>query len=164
MFKKIILSVLLMLPLGVFAQEKIAYFSSQEIIVIMPEYKQMQDSLQNTQKAIQAEMEILKEEYNTKYQAFMKEGDTLIESIRIRRMQEIQDIEQRASTYAEQEQQRLGQLQQALYEPILKKVREAIQEVGKENNFTYILEGGSLLYISTTATDATPLVQKKLKL
>jgi outer membrane protein len=164
MFKKIILAALLMLPLGAFAQEKIGYFNSQEIIVIMPEFKKMQDSIQTTQTAIKAELATMQEEYNKKYQAFMKEGETLIESIRIRRMQEIQDLEQRASTYAEQSQQQLQQLQQSLLDPIQQKVRAAIQEVGKENGFTYILDAAGLLYVATTATDATPLVQKKLKL
>jgi outer membrane protein len=164
MFKKIILAVLVTLPLGAFAQEKIAYFNAQEIIVIMPEYKKMQDSLQVTQTAIKAELGILQEEYSNKYQAFMKEGDTLIESIRIRRMQEIQDLEQRAANYNEQSQQQLEQLYRSLLEPIQKKIRDAIQAVGKENNFTYILDAAGLLYVSPTATDATPLIQKNLKL
>jgi outer membrane protein len=164
MFKKIILFALLALPLGVVAQDKIAYFHSSEIIVIMPEYKQAQDSLQKTQEAIQSELAVLQEEYNKKYQAFMKEGDTMIESIKIRRMQEIQDIEQRTATFTEQSRVNLQQLSERLFTPIQQKVRDAIKAVGVANNFTYVLDGQTLLYIAPNAIDATPLVQKQLGL
>ena len=164
MLKKIVLCALIVLPLGAFAQEKIAYFNPSEIFVIMPEFKQMQDSLQKVQAYMQNELVGLRDEYNKKYQAFMNESDGLIESIKIRRMQEIQDLEQRAALYSEQAQQDLMQLQQTLSEPIQKKLRDAVQAVGAANNYLYILEGGSVWYISPNAIDATPLVQKYLKL
>ena len=164
MLKKIVLFALLLLPLGAFAQEKIAYFNSSEIIVIMPEFKQMQDSLQKTQTGMEREMEILREEYNKKYQAFMDESDGLSESIKIRRMQDIQNLEERAALYGQQAQQELIQLQKVLFEPIEKKIHDALQAVGAANNFLYILEGATLLYVSPNAVDATPLVQKHLKL
>jgi outer membrane protein len=165
MLKKIVLlATIALLPLGAFAQDKIAYFNPAEIAVIMPEYKLMQDSLQKTQEAIQTEMNILKDEYNKKYQAFMNESEGLIESIKIRRMQEIQDIEQRAAAYSEQSQQDLIQIRDSLLGPVQQRIREAVQAVGKANNFTYILDASVLLYIATEAIDATPLVQKQLGL
>ncbi|MDR0542812.1 MAG: OmpH family outer membrane protein [Dysgonamonadaceae bacterium] len=164
MLKKIILFALVLLPLGAFAQEKIAYLSPREVIVIMPQYKQLQDSVQKTQAAIQKELDVLREEYNKKYQAFMNESDGLIESIKIRRMQEIQDLEQRAGVYSEQSQQELLQLQQTLMTPIQQKLQDAVQAVGKANGFTYILNAEVLLYMAPNAIDATPLVQKQLGL
>ncbi|MDR0682319.1 MAG: OmpH family outer membrane protein [Dysgonamonadaceae bacterium] len=162
MFKKIVLFAILLLPVGTFAQEKIAYFNSAEVITTMPEYTQMQDSIQKTQAAVQSELLILEEEYKKKYEAFMADADKLVETIKVRRMQEIQDIEQRAATFQEQSQKQLQQLYEQLLAPIQQKVREAIQTVGVENNFTYILDAVSLLYYSPSASDATPLVKKKL--
>jgi outer membrane protein len=164
MLKKIVLFALLLLPAGAIAQEKIAYFNPSEIIVIMPEWKQMQDSLQKMQTFMQKEMEILREEYNKKYQALMNEGEGLIESIKLRRMQEIQDLEQRASVFNEQSQQELEQTYRTLSEPIQKKIRDAVQAVGKAHNFLFVLEGNGLWYISPNAADATPLVQRQLGL
>lgn len=165
MFKKIVLFTLLFIPVSLLAQEKIAYFNSGEVIMAMPEYTQMQDSLQKTQEAFRKEMSSMEDEYSKKYQAFMAEADGLVESIKVRRMQEIQDIEQKASNFNEQSQQQLQQLYEQLMTPIQQKIREAIQTVGAENNYTYILEAGAtVLYVSPTATDATPLVKKKLGL
>lgn len=165
MLKKIVLLALILLPLGAFAQEKIAYFSPAEVIVIMPQYKQMQDSLQKMQVANEKEMEVMQEDYKRKYDAFMKESDTLTENIKIRRMQEIQDIENRASQFFEFAQKQLSEAQQALLAPIHQKLRDAIQAVGKANNFLYILDASSVvLYMSPSAVDATPLIQKQLGL
>jgi outer membrane protein len=130
----------------------------------MPEYTQMQDSLKRTQEAIKADLATMEEEYSRKYEAFMKEGENLIETIKIRRMQELRDLEQRAANYNEQSEQMLRQLYEQLLTPIQQKVKEAIQAVGAENAYTYILDAASLLYIGTTATNATDLVKKKLGL
>jgi len=166
MLKKIALCALILLPLGAFAQEKIAYFNPLEIYVIMPEFKQMQDSLQKEEAAVRAELQILEEEYAKKTEAFMREGEGLIETIRVRRLQEIQEIEQRANIFHRDQQERLAQLQESLVEPIQKKVKDAIKAVGAANNFLYILNGNPeiLLYVSPNAIDATPLVQQYLKL
>jgi outer membrane protein len=164
MIKKIVLFALLLIPVGAFAQEKIAYFNSADVIQVMPEYIQMQDSLQKTQTAIESELVILGEEYKKKYESFMTEADKLVESIKIRRMQEIQDIENRASNFQEQSQKQLQQLYEQLMVPIQQKVRNAIKAVGEENGFAYILDSAGILYISPSATDASPLVKKKLGL
>jgi outer membrane protein len=164
MLKKIVLLALFALPMSVFAQEKIAFFNSPEVTAAMPESKQMADSLQKIQEAVKSELTILQEEYEKKYKAFMDEGDKLIESIKIRRMQEIKDIEERAGLFQEQSQQRYGETRDALLKPIYDKVRDALQKVGAENNFTYILDAGSLLYVNPSAIDATPLVKQKLGL
>jgi outer membrane protein len=164
MIKKIVLFALLLLPLGALAQEKLAYFNPGEVISIMPEYKQMQDSLQKTQAAIETEVQNLSDEYKKKYEAFMAEADKLVETIKVRRMQEIQDIESRAVNFQEQAQKQMQQLYDQMLAPIQQKVRNAIQTVGSENGFAYILDAASLLYVSPSATDATPLIKKKLGL
>jgi outer membrane protein len=164
MLKKFVLVALFALPMGVFAQDKIAHFNSQEVISTLPEYLQMTDSLAKTQKAIETELAGMQEEYSKKYKAFMDEGNGLIESIRIRRMQEIKDIEERAGLFQEQSQQRFVETRESLMRPIYDRVRNALQEVGAENNFAYILDSGAVLYVNPSATDATPLVKKKLGL
>ena len=164
MFKKIVLFALLFVPVSLFAQDKMAYFNSAEVIPIMPEYAQMQDSIQKMQVGFQKEMKDLEDEYSKKYEAFMAEGEKLIESIRVRRMQEIQDIAQRAESYSEQFQKELQQTYDVLLQPIQQKVKDALDKVGAENNFTFIFDGSALVYVGTNAIDATSLVKKKLGL
>jgi outer membrane protein len=162
MFKKIVLFALLLIPAGAFAQEKLAYFNSSEVVPLMKEYTQMLDSLEKTQVAIRTELKGMEEEYAKKYQAFMAEGEQLVESIRVRRLTEIRDLEERANLFQQQSQEQLENLQRSLLAPIQQKVRDAIQAVGSENGFSYILDNATLLYVSPSSTDATPLVKKKL--
>ena len=164
MLKKIVLFACLLFSVGAFAQDKIAYFNSAEVIQAMPEFVTMQDSLQKTQAAVEAEMKVLEEEYSKKYTAFMAEGEGLVESIKVRRMQEIQDIAQRAETFQQQSQQQMQQLYEQLMTPIQQKVREVLTVVGTENNYTYILEATSILFVNPSAPNATPQVKAKLGL
>lgn len=166
MLKKIALFIFLLLPIGAIAQEasKIAYFNTADVITAMPEYTQMQDSVQKMQAAIESELKTMEEEYDKKYSAFMAESETLVEAIRVRRLQEIQDIGQRAQTFNQQSQQQLQQIQQALFVPIHEKVKKAIEAVGEKNSFAYILDASVLLYINPSSVDATALVKKELGL
>ena len=168
MFKKIVLFALVLIPVAAFAQEsqKTAYFNSAEVIMGMPQFKTMQDSLQKVSTALESEMKILEDEFTKKYTTYLQQQDSLVESIKIRRQQEIEDLRERAMTFQEQSQQKLQELQQTLLLPIQQKVQEALKTVGDENNFSYILEAGTgtLLYVNPTSPDATPLVKRKLGL
>lgn len=164
MFKKILLIAFLFVPGLLIAQEaqKIAYFNYYEVLQAMPEFKQMTDSLQKNADMFKAEMEILRDEHEKKYKAYVEQQETLAESIKVRRQQEIRDLEERAVTFQQQMQQGQEQLQQVLLAPIQEKIMQAVQTVGTENQFAYILEATQLLYTSPQSPDATPLVKKKL--
>lgn len=165
MFKKIVLFALLLLPIGVMAQEKIAYINSGDIIQVMPEFVEMQSKLKVEEDAVTKELQIFEEEYSKKMQALMAEANELVETIRTRRMTEIQGIEERAQTFAQQSQQRLAQMQQEMFAPIQEKVTAAIKAVGDQNNFAYILDlagNGTVVYTNPNSVDATPLVKAQL--
>ena len=166
MLKKIVLLALLLVPMGAIAQQQIAYFTYSEVIMAMPETAAMQDSLMKTQAAIEAELQVLEEEYSKKYTSFMEDFNTLVDAIKTRRQQEIQDIQERAVTFQQQSQQQLQQLQQQLLMPIQQKIQDALNAVATEQNYLYVLEigSGSILYTSPSAPDATPLVMRKLGL
>ncbi len=164
MFKKILVVALLALPLGMFAQDKIAYVSFQEIMLAMPETKAAQAELEKTGKQIESELKTLEDEFAKKYQTFAQQSDTLVESIKTRRMTELQELRQRAESYREDAQQQMYTKQNELMAPIQKKLADTIKLVGEENGYTYIMEKGSFLFTAATAIDATPLVRKKLGL
>ena len=134
--KKLIIFLLMMLPLGVFAQEsKIAIVNTQEV---------MQD------------------EYNKKYSDFVAQQDSLTENIKMRRMQELQDMEQRTQNFIQISQQDFQKKQGELFTPIQDKLKNAIKAVGDEKGYTYILDPQIVLYQGNTAVDATQFVKAKL--
>ena len=163
--KKLIIFLLMMLPLGVFAQEsKIAIVNTQEVIQAMPEFANMQKQMADMEAKYKNEMQVMQDEYNKKYSDFVAQQDSLTENIKLRRMQEIQDIQERMDNFVQVAQQDVQKKQQELLQPIQQKLHEAIQKVGEEKGYTYIIDPAALLYTGTNAVDATPFVRTKLGL
>ena len=150
--KKLIVLLLMILPLGAIAQEvKIAFVKTQEVFMAMPEVSGM-------------ELKQMQDEYQKKYSDFVAQQDSLTENIKLRRMQEIQDIQERMDNFVQVAQQDVQKKQQELLQPIQQKLHEAIQKVGEEKGYTYIIDPAALLYTGTNAVDATPFVRTKLGL
>lgn len=166
MFKKIVLFALLLLPMGVFAQEnaKIAHVNSMEIFNAMPETAAAEKEFAAFNQSFQDELKRLEEEYNKKYTEYMQQQDSLTQSIRIRRLQEVKDLEERIQTFYQQSSQESQKKREDLNMPIIQKIQNAIKAVGDENGYTYVMEAGAFIYVSPKAIDATPLVRTKLGL
>ena len=68
--------------------------------------------------------------------------------------------------YMQNGQQELQQLQQQLLEPINKKIFDAINAVGNENNYTFVYDISSMqspiVYFTPSAVNVTPQVKTKL--
>jgi len=161
--KKLIVSILLLLPLGVFAQDmKIATVNTNEIFTVMPEVSDMENELVTMSKQFEQELKSMEDEYTRKYTDFMAQGDSLTENIKQLRMQEIQDIHTRIENFIPMANQAREKKQQELFVPIREKVQNAIKSVGEENGYTYMLDAQNLLYTGSKAIDATPQVKAKL--
>ena len=161
--KKLIIFLLMMLPLGVFAQESmIAIVNTQEVIQAMPEFATMQKQMADMEAKYKNEMQVMQDEYNKKYSDFVAQQDSLTENIKMRRMQELQDMEQRTQNFIQISQQDFQKKQGELFTPIQDKLKNAIKAVGDEKGYTYILDPQIVLYQGNTAVDATQFVKAKL--
>lgn len=161
--KKLVIFLLMMLPLGLFAQEsKIAIVNTAEVMQAMPEFADMQKQMQEMEANYQKELKVMSDEYEKKYSDFIAQQDSLTENIRLRRMQELEDINQRSQNFIQVSQQDFNKKQGELLTPIQEKLRNAIAAVGKENGYLYILDPQIVLYKSDAAIDATAQVKAKL--
>ena len=159
--KKLIVLLLMILPLGAIAQEvKIAFVKTQEVFMAMPEVSGMEKQMADLNEKYRVELKQMQDEYQKKYSDFVAQQDSLTENIKLRRMQEIQDIQERMDNFVQVAQKK----QQELLQPIQQKLHEAIQKVGEEKGYTYIIDPAALLYTGTNAVDATPFVRTKLGL
>ena len=155
--KKLIVLLLMILPLGAIAQEvKIAFVKTQEVFMAMPEVSGMEKQMADLNEKYRVELKQMQDEYQKKYSDFVAQQDSLTENIKLRRMQEIQDIQERMDNFVQVAQQDVQKKQQELH--------EAIQKVGEEKGYTYIIDPAALLYTGTNAVDATPFVRTKLGL
>ncbi len=165
MIKKLLLALLVALPISAAAQ-KFGTFNFDEVITAMPEIKDMQQQLTDASQKYEAEFQKLQDELNklyTDYQAIQNDPATP-ESIKERRLQEIQDRAQKVEQFRQTATQDLQRLQEQLLAPIQQRVNDAVKAVGQEGNFTFIfpLEPSLILYQGADVVDVTPLVKAKL--
>ena len=151
MIKKLFILVFLALPLSLAAQNlKFGTVNTVDVFNLMPE------------KATAEKQE----EFTTKYKDFVNSQDSMPENIKQRRMQEIQEIQQRIQNFREVATGDLEEQHAKLLAPLQEKIANAVKAVGQENGFTFIFDMSipSVLYAGGQAVDATPLVKAKLGL
>ena len=147
------------------AQGKFGHVNTQEIIQAMPEYNKAQTEIKALQDQYEADLKSMQDELQKKGEAFDKEQATLPDNIKQRRQQELQDMYTKIQQSYQDNQQALAKASQEKMQVIQTKVLDAIKAVGQAGSFTYIVEMGSLPYISTTlSTDVTAQVKTKLGL
>ena len=147
------------------AQAKFGHVNTQEIIQAMPEYQKAQTEIKALQDQYEADLKSMQDELQKKGEAFDKEQATLPDNIKQRRQQELQDMYAKIQQSFQDNQQALQKASGEKMQAIQTKVLDAIKSVGSAGNFTYIVEMGSLPYISTTlSTDVTAQVKAKLGL
>jgi outer membrane protein len=164
--KKFIVSIMLLLPLGLVAQDlKIAIVNTNEIFNVMPEVSTMENEIMAMTQQYEKELQIMQDEYTRKYSDLTAQQDSLTDNIRMIRVQEIQDIQARIENFIPMANEARNKKQEELMTPIREKIQKAIDQVGEENNYTYILNPGALLYMSkSSAIDATAKVKAKMGL
>ncbi|MBR1388724.1 MAG: OmpH family outer membrane protein [Prevotella sp.] len=147
------------------AQGKFGHVNTQEIMQAMPEFTKAQNDIKALQEQYEADLKSMQDELNKKAEAFDKEQATLPDNIKQRRQQELQDMYTKIQQSYQDNQQALAKASQEKMQVIQTKVLDAIKAVGQAGSFTYIVEMGSLPYISTTlSTDVTAQVKTKLGL
>ena len=165
MLKKIALLMMLILPMGVFAQNlKFGHINAMEIVSAMPEYTKAQADLEAMSKQYQEEMQRSQAEFNKKVQEFQQQADSLPKNIADRRQKELQDMAQRQEEFQQDAYQNMQKAQQDALVPIYKKLDEAIQAVGKAEGVIYIfdLARTPIPYVSSESVDVTAKVKTQL--
>ncbi|MGC9150348.1 MAG: OmpH family outer membrane protein [Microbacter sp.] len=164
MFKKILVLILLLAPVTLFAQYKFGELNTQDIYNAMPEKAKIEKTLQDLANTYQTQLTQMRDEYNRRVKQFVDQRDSMPPAIQQARQSEIADMEQRISTLNETAQNDLQKKQQELIQPVVDKIKKAIDDVGQENGFTYIfdLQVPAIVYHSDQTVDVTPLVLKKL--
>ena len=106
MKKKVLIMALLMAPLSIFAQ-KFAHFNLADIIPNMKEYVTAQEELQKMAEQFDADMKLMQDELQKKSDEYQKEQANLLDNVRQRREQELNDLYQRLQQSYQDNQQTL---------------------------------------------------------
>ncbi len=166
MIKKILLAVLIAAPMCISAQTlKFGTVNTQEIFNVMPEKTTAENTLKDVAAKYQTEAKNLETSLQKLYTDFQAlDEKTTPKAIKYRRMQEIQEAQQKYQNFQQTASQDMQRQQETLLAPIQDKLQKVIQAVGAEGSFTFIydLSIPAVVYSGGAAQDVTPLVKAKL--
>lgn len=143
------------------AQIKVGYISADEIIVLMPEAAKVDTQLNQYQQALYQAAQDQQTSFNDAVAKFYKDSATMNPSLKEVKRTELQKQVSELSGAEQRIQQQFEQERQRLSLPIQKKLQTAIQDVAKENGYTYVFPKEALL-VAPPGDDIAPLVKKKL--
>jgi outer membrane protein len=159
--KKIILMLMLMAPLATFAQ-KFGKVNTQTIMQTLPEISKINGELEATAKQYENELKSMQEELQRQSDAYDKGKSTMNATAQQAKEQELQQLYQKIQQTYQDNQQNLQKAQQEKMQPVIIKVRNAIENVGKTGGFTYIFEEGVAVFTGSNVEDVTSKVQAEL--
>ena len=159
--KKLVLMVMLMAPIAVFAQ-KFGKVNTQAIMQSLPELSKVNGELEAAAKQYENELKSMQEELQRQSEAYEKAKSTMNQTAQQQKEQELQTLYQKIQQTYQDNQQALQKAQQEKMQPVITKVRNAIQNVGNTGGFTYIFEEGAAVYTGTNVEDVTSKVQSEL--
>lgn len=142
----------------------IGYVNSTELLNAFPERERASAKLLTLSDNYKKELEIMQNEYNKKYSDYITYQASLAENIKLRRMQELTELESNMQKFMELAQKDIEAKEKELLEPLKNKIKEAIYAVGVERNFTVIYDvaDSGIVFVSPNATDASSYVKAKL--
>lgn len=162
--KKILFAILMMAPLSLFAQ-KFAHFNSADIIPNMKEYVAAQTEIETLGKQYKEDLDRMQAELQKKSEEFQKEEANLLDNVKQRRQQELQDLYNRILQTNQDNQQSLEKAQAEKLQAIQQLVMEAIKKVGEAGGYIYIVDtsNGLIPFVNPAmSTDVSAEIKKAL--
>ena len=148
-----------------FAQQKIGYINTQEVLQLMPERDSASKIFEKFNAEITKEFESMNVLYNNLLETYTKQKDSLSNFIRQSKEAELLEMNGKISNFRDVAQQELDKKQSELMAPIIEKLKKAIKDVAESSKFTYIVDisGGALVYFpEDESLNVLPLVKTKL--
>jgi outer membrane protein len=157
------------LMLGAQAQsaQKIGYADWEYIFSQMPEFKQIDAELKTHGTQLENQYKAKSQEFEAKYKAYQGMPATTSDIIRADKERELQTMQESIQKFQQDAQTSIAKKQNDLMQPVYTKVGKAIEDVAKENGYTFIINpqlgaGSDILLYSDEKYDISDLVLKKM--
>jgi len=148
-----------------FAQgkNKFGHINSADLLKVMPGRDSVQKVIDAYLLTLQTQLKNMQTELETKYNDYLTNEKTYSDLIKQTKQKELQDLNDRIQTFQNTAQEDWQNKETELLTPIINKAKKAIEDVAKENGYTYVFDSsiGVLLYFEPS-DDIMPLVKKKL--
>ena len=172
--RNVLVVLLTIISAGAFAQttapptiQKIGYADWEYIFSQMPEAKQIDAELKTHGEQLQAQLKAKYGEYEAKLKTYQAGAATMLDAVRKDKEAELTQLQENIQKFQQDAQTSLQKKQNDLLAPVYSKVGKAIEEVAKEQGFSFIIApqvvgGGDILMYSDDKYDISAMVLKKL--
>ena len=160
----IIVLATLLSPFVASAQQraKFGHIDYGEIIKIMPGIDTVQKVITDMQAELQATGEEMAKEFQKKQEEYQQLANTGTSPAILKiKEDELTNMYKRIQDFSQSAEMDLQSKQMELLKPFQEKILNAIKEVGKEHNFTYIFDTSTLTYYEQ-GEDISAKVKQKL--
>ena len=143
---------------------KFGHIDLQALIGVMPERATAEKQFTAYQKELEDALGIMQKEFQTKYIEYATKKDSLSETVRKMKEEDLNAMNERIQTYQQSAQQQLQTKQGELLKPVFDKADKAVKEVGAQKGLIYVFDmsARSILYNSKESLDILPFVKTKL--
>jgi len=163
--KIIVLVVFIFGVTAVNAQTKtrIGHIDFGKLIEQLPGQDTVKTAMAKYAQSLQDQYQSMQTELQSKIDDYSKNKETFSALIKQTKEKEVADLQTRMEAFQQSAQQDMSDQESKLSAPFIEKAKKAIQEVAKENGFSYVLNNyeGLILY-NEGGEDIMPLVKKKL--
>ncbi len=160
--KKLFLIMMMFVPMAMMAQ-KFGHVNPEDVIQSLPEFTKAQQELETLGKQYEKELTDSQAELQRQAEAYDKNKSTMNATKQQETEAKLQEMYQKITEQAQQNQQAFQKAQNDKMQPIYQKVMQAIEAVGKAGGYVYIMQTGSVPYINTDISkDVTSDVKAQL--
>ena len=165
MFKKLFVAAIIAIAsITSYAQTlKIGTVNLDEVMQAMPETSVLEKELADRTTKFQTQAKSMQDEFQTKYQAYVEQADSLDELTRGVREDELRSLQQRAEQYQQSAYQQITQYREQQLGMIQEKLFKAVKAVGDREKFLAVFPSNDATYfLASQTTGVTGLVKAEL--
>jgi outer membrane protein len=148
-----------------FAQKtRLGHVDSQEILLALPERADAEKKVQEFARTLERRLQNMSQEYQEKVEEYQQREASMTNTEKQSFVREVNELEERIQMARQKAQDDLQKQEQELMRPMIDRVKNAIDKVGKDNGFTYIFDSSVGVILYEGGEDVGPLVKKELNL
>lgn len=153
---------------GIQAQVKIGFTNIDFILGQMPDSKEIQTKLSTEKQQYDKLLQEKIEDFTKTYEDYQKNAATMSAVIRQDKEKSLQTTQNSIQEFQQNSEVALQRKQQELLAPVMDKIQVAIDEVAKENGYTYVLNSDAgygtspVILVAPDSDNITNLVFTKL--
>ena len=141
---------------------KIAHVNTSELLNDIPGREKAEKDLENYYNELQEQLRVMYSEYQTKLDDYQKNAETMSNLVKQSKEKELVDLESRITAFQNNAEVDFEAKRSELMQPLIDKIKNAIDAVGKEKGYTYIIDATTAIYAGPDAIDITKDVKTKL--